>query len=101
MPRMRFSEAADAAVAAAMARDGRVIVFGEDGSFRWVNGDKVENGGYEADGDQLELIFVDSKGNEVERDEWSIAGDIGGEETVITDPQGQEYYLSGTREILE
>jgi len=30
MPRMRFSEAADAAVADAMARDPRVVVFGED-----------------------------------------------------------------------
>jgi hypothetical protein len=79
--------------------EGNLVVFGEDGSFRWVAGEAVENGGYEADGDRLELTFVDSGGNEVRVEEWSATGDIGGDE-VITDSEGQEFFLKGTRETL-
>lgn len=74
---------------------GDLMVIGEDGSFRLVSGEQVTNGGYEVEGDQLELIFVDSEGNEIGTEEWSIEGDINGEETVITDLQGQKFYLSG------
>jgi len=78
---------------------GDLIVFGEDGSFRSVSGETVENGGYGVDGDLAELTFVDSEGNEVRVEEWSVTGDIG-EDIVITDPQGQEFILKGTRETL-
>ena len=48
------------------------------------------------DGNQLELTFVDSGGNEVRVEEWSATGDIG-EDVIITDSQGQQFFLSGTR----
>jgi len=78
---------------------GDLIVLGEDGSFRTVISNKVENGGYEVNGERAELTFVDSKGNEVRVEEWSVAGDIG-EDIVITDLQGQEFFLKGSRETL-
>lgn len=78
---------------------GDLVVFGEDGSFRAVISEKVENGGYEVDGDIAQLTFVDSEGNEVRVEEWSVNGEIG-EDIVITDQQGQEYILKGTRETL-
>lgn len=78
---------------------GDLVVFGEDGSFRSVSGDTIENGGYEVDGDIAQLTFVDSEGKEVRVEEWSVTGDIG-EDIVITDPQGQEFILKGTRETL-
>ncbi|MBN2028586.1 MAG: hypothetical protein JW854_17675 [Actinobacteria bacterium] len=79
--------------------NGDLIVLGEDGSFRAVIGEKVENGGYEVDGDRAELTFVDSGGNEIRVEEWSVAGDIG-EDIIITDLQGQEFFLKGSRETL-
>lgn len=78
---------------------GDLIVLGEDGSFRAVISDRVENGGYEADGERAELTFVDSKGNEVRVEEWSVTGDIG-KDIIITDQQGQEFTLKGTRKTL-
>ena len=78
---------------------GDLIVLGEDGSFRTVIRDVVENGGYEVDGDYAELTFVDSKGSEVRVEEWSVTGEIG-EDMVITDLQGQEFWLKGTRDTL-
>jgi len=78
---------------------GDLIVFGEDGSFRLVSSGTVENGAYEVDSDQAQLTFVDSKGNEVRVEEWSMTGAIG-EDIVITDPQDQEFILKGTRETL-
>ena len=78
---------------------GDLVVFGEDGSFRTVISEKVENGGYEVNGDIAQLTFVDSEGDEVRVEEWSVTGDIG-EDIVITDQQGQEYILKGTRETL-
>jgi hypothetical protein len=80
--------------------EGGLIIFGEDGTFRSVQGEVVENGAYEVDGDRAELTFVDAEGNEVRVEEWSIAGDIGSETGVVTDSQGQEYFLQGTRESL-
>jgi hypothetical protein len=83
--------------------EGGLIIFCEDGSFRFVGDEKAENGGYEVfqtdDGNRLELTFVDADGNAVRLEEWSAEGDIGTVDTV-TDPQGQTYYLAGTRDSL-
>ncbi|RJP34767.1 MAG: hypothetical protein C4536_02195 [Actinobacteria bacterium] len=83
--------------------EGDLIVFGEDGSFRLVAGEKVENGAYEVfqtdDGNRAKLTFVDSEGNEIGVEEWTVSGDIG-EVDVITDQEGQEFYLKGTKESL-
>jgi hypothetical protein len=79
--------------------EGDLIVFGEDGTFRAVIGGKMVNGGYEVDGDQAELIFVDDEGNEVGTEEWSVTGNIG-EADIVTDPLGQDFLLKGSRETL-
>ena len=79
--------------------EGDLIVFGEDGTFRSVIGGKVENGAQEVDGGRAELIFVDGDGNEVRTEEWSVTGNIG-EADIVTDPQGQDFLLKGTRGTL-
>jgi hypothetical protein len=83
---------------------GDLIVFGEDGTFRWVSGSAVENGAYKVfkidDGNRVELTFVDAKGKEVRVEEWSITGDIGEADGVVTDLQGQEFLIRGTKDTL-
>jgi hypothetical protein len=80
-------------------QEGDLIVFGEDGSFRSVIRENVENGAYEVDGMRAELTFVDKEGNEVRVEEWKVEGNPG-EVDIITDQQGQDFSLKGTRETL-
>jgi hypothetical protein len=83
--------------------EGDLIVVGEDGTFRLVINNEVENGTYEVfqidDGYRAELTFVDKEGDESGVEEWSMTGDIG-EVGIITDPRGQEFSLQGTKETL-
>ena len=82
---------------------GDLIVFAEDGTFRSVIDEKVEDGTYKVfqtdDGEWVELTFLDEKGNQDRVEEWSMTADIGEGDT-ITDLQGQEYLLRGTKETL-
>jgi hypothetical protein len=84
--------------------EGNLVVFGEDGTFRSVSGSAVENGAYKVfkmdDSNRAELTFVDKEGHEVRVEEWSMTGDIGKADGGVTDLQGQEFILRGTKDTL-
>jgi hypothetical protein len=83
--------------------EGDLIVLAEDGTFRSVIGNKVEDGTYKLfqteDDSWAELSFLSEEGDEERVEEWRMTTAAGEIETV-TDLNGQSFILQGTRQTL-
>lgn len=83
--------------------EGDLLVLAEDGTFRSVIGGEVEDGSYKVfqadDRNWVELTFQDGEGGEERVEEWGMTADLGAAD-IITDTQGQQFQLRGTRETL-
>jgi hypothetical protein len=82
---------------------GDLVILAEGGIFRSVVAGQVKDGKYKVlekeNSTWVELTFFNDRGDEDQVENWPISEDEKGNE-ILTDLQGEEYVLKGTRATL-